>query len=385
MGPLGRSGRAVAPVFVALALLASALPFASARPTSAAESVAMPFQGGQSVSIIQGYNGGTHQGRSQYGLDLVLADGGTSGAEVVSPIEGTVTYAQAPKVGNGCMAVTFTDGSYSVMLCHVIFHRTHKRGETVTRGQSLGTVGPAGTVGNNGAPHVHMELHRGSSVSSPVAFSASGGLTLEGLDLASSGKRNEHGSRDTIASSNRAGGGIVASTTTRSGETTQRLSAQSDTPTLVAASIAPGTVLQSATSTPDSANRTATVQGTESCLKVRKQPSATAAVVTCLKEGSEVSVKPLASGADVNWRQVDGGWASSEYLKRSRAVVSGADTCLNVRESAAKAAKLVGCLPEGTAVTISEGPKTADGFAWYKIEKAGALDKGGWVVGKYLD
>ena len=44
-----------------------------------------PF-GSQAARVIQGYSGGTHQGRSQYALDLVLAGGGTSGAQVVSPV-----------------------------------------------------------------------------------------------------------------------------------------------------------------------------------------------------------------------------------------------------------------------------------------------------------
>jgi hypothetical protein len=43
-------------------------------------SVPLPFDDGQSVRIIQGYSGGTHQGASAYGLDLVLASGETSGA-----------------------------------------------------------------------------------------------------------------------------------------------------------------------------------------------------------------------------------------------------------------------------------------------------------------
>ena len=296
----------------------------------------MPFPGGQSISIIQGYNGGTHQGRSRYGLDLVLADGGTSGAEVVSPIEGSVTYAQSPKVGNGCMGITFKDASYTVMLCHVIFHRTFQRGESITRGQSLGTVGPPGTVGNNGAPHVHLELHRGTRLSDPLPFSAPGGLLLEGESLAATGASNEHGRRETLMSSNRAGG-IVSSTTARRGETTQTLSATEEPVVpLSAASLS-------------SLGRTI-------------EPSSSATPAT----------SPPASPA------------SATSATRA-ATVRGTDACLNVREAPKTSAKRLGCLAEGTTVKVVGGPSTGEGFTWYQIERAGSLEKGGWVVGKYLE
>ena len=137
-------------------------PIAPAQPAFAAESVAMPFTGGKAVRIIQGYNGGTHQGRSRLGLDLVLADGGTGGAEVVAPFDGTVTWAQGPNAGNGCIAIAMKSGSHSVMLCHVSLNKAYERGESVTRGQTLGTVGKDGSVGNNGVAHIHYELHSGN-------------------------------------------------------------------------------------------------------------------------------------------------------------------------------------------------------------------------------
>ncbi len=320
--------RPVMPTLLALALLTSLMTFVPAQPTSAAESVAMPFPGGQAVSIIQGYNGGTHQGRSRYGLDLVLADGSTSGAEVVSPIEGSVTYSQSPKSGNGCMAIAMRDGSYSVMLCHVIFHRTFGRGESIARGESLGTVGPAGTVGNNGAPHVHLELHRGSRASNPVPFAEPDGLALEGITLAASGKSNEHGRREAIASSNRPGS-VLSSTTTRRGETTQTMAATSE-------------------------------------------PAVPLSAATLSAMGR--TIEPLPSTTAV----------TTSTTTRA-AVVKGTDSCLNVRENPKTSASLLGCLPEGTSVKIVDGPTAGEGHSWYRIERAGSLAKGGWVVGRYLD
>ena len=145
---------------------------------SAAESVLNPF-GDQAARVIQGYSGGTHQGRSQYALDLVLAGGGTSGAQVVSPVAGRVVWAMAPGAGNGCMGIAMNGSSHSVAMCHVQWTHAFRRGEAVARGQALGTVGAAGRLGNNGTPHVHLELHRGGQARDPVPFSAaSGGLHL---------------------------------------------------------------------------------------------------------------------------------------------------------------------------------------------------------------
>jgi murein DD-endopeptidase MepM/ murein hydrolase activator NlpD len=377
------------PWLLALAVLVTLSPSVPARTTFAADNIPLPFPGGQAVRIVQGYNGGTHQGRSRYGLDLVLDDGSTSGVEVVSPIDGTVTFAQGPKVGNGCMAIALRDDSYSVMVCHVIFHRTFGRGESIARGQSLGTVGPAGTVGNNGLPHVHLELHKGGRASSPVPFGEPGGRPLEGVALSASGTSGEHGRREAIVSTNRPGSGpgngTVASTTKRD-EPPQRMAARSEPATLAAASI-PSTLrsAQPSSATTSTATRLAVVRGTESCLKVRKQPSTDAPVVECLPEGAEVPLKPLASFGEARWREVERGWVASEYLKRTRAVVAGTDACLNVRESPKSGASLLGCLPDGTPVTIADGPTTGGGFSWYRIEPTGTLAKSGWVISKHLD
>jgi hypothetical protein len=376
------------PWLLALALLVTLAPSVPAQRALAAESVSMPFTGGKQVRIIQGYNGGSHQGRSRYGLDLVLVDGGTSGAEVVSPIEGTVTFAQGPNASNGCIAIALRNGSHSVMLCHVSLNRTYNRGDSVTRGQTLGTVGAAGTVGNNGVAHIHFELHSGGRANSPVPFAEPDGLLLEGVALPASSTTAVVSRREPIASTNRPGSGTSAPSVAQRGERTQPMSARSEPAPLAAASV-PSTVrsVQPAASGPaaTTSTRLAVVHGTDSCLKVRKQPSTDAPVVGCLREGTKVSLAPLAGGADPRWRQTDQGWVSSDYLKRTQSVVTGTDACLNVRESPKAGAPRLGCLPDGTAVTIADGPTTGDGFAWYRIERAGSLEKGGWVVGQHLD
>lgn len=183
-----------------LPLLANPVPVALAAE---AGNVALPFEAGQGVRIVQGYNGGTHQGASVYGLDLILDDGETSGAAVLAPFDGKIAWAFAPGEKTGCIEVLAQDGRFGAMLCHVLLDRPFGRGEKVSRGQPLGTVGAPGTVGNNGLAHVHMELHARGRGSDMVPFSAAdGGLALDGWDLPASGASNEHASDGPIVSSN---------------------------------------------------------------------------------------------------------------------------------------------------------------------------------------
>ena len=380
--------RAALPSLLALTVLVLLSPAAPARPAVAAQSIPMPFAGGKEVRIVQGYNGGTHQGRSRYGLDLILADGSTSGADVVSPADGSVTYAQAPNAGHGCIAIALADGAHSVMMCHVSLNRAYSRGEAVTRGQSIGKVGAPGAVGNNGVAHVHYELHNDTQATSPVPFAEPDGMRLEGVSLPASSTTAITSGLEPIVSTNRPGSGSAPATSiAQRSERTQPMADTSEGPVLAAASVpAAARSVQPGASTASTAARMAVVQGTDSsCLKVRKQPSADAPVVGCLREGTELALKPLASGADARWRQTDQGWVSSDYLKRTQAVVAGTSDCLNVRENPKAGARLLGCLTDGTGVTIAEGPTMADGFAWYRIERPESLEKGGWAVGKYLD
>jgi hypothetical protein len=195
-----------------MAVLGSTPLLTPAGPALAAvASVPLPFAEGEAVRIIQGYNGGTHQGASVYGLDLVLTSRETSGAPVLAPFDGTVPWAFAPGEKTGCIEILAQDGTFGAMLCHVILDRPFGRGERVSRGQQLGTVGAAGTVGNNGAPHVHMELHVGGRSSNMVPFSVSGGgLPLEGWDLPANGGSNDHGGEGPLTSSNALSSGPVA-------------------------------------------------------------------------------------------------------------------------------------------------------------------------------
>jgi len=286
---------------VAVAALLGGPLLRPATTARAADRVLMPFPGGQRVRIIQGHHGGTHQGRSRLGLDLMLARGSTSGAPVVAPIAGRIESARAPGTGNGCVTILADDGIFAVMLCHVQLDRAFKRGEPVALGERLGTVGPPGTLGNNGTPHVHMELHRRQGARGPVPFSPPDGLPLEGTSLPSTGRSNEHGTLAPITSSNR--------------------------------NVGPDRVLVAA----------APATGGQTSASLARAPAAAA--------------RPLGAGP---------------------AVVQGVGTCLNVRQAPGLTAAKVECLAEGSAVVIAEGPKAADGHAWYR------LDGRGWASAQYL-
>lgn len=429
---LGPVQRRLAQLAIAAALAVT--PLATVHEAQAADPVLLPFGGGKSVKIIQGYHGGTHQGRSVFGLDLVLATEETSGADVVAPIGGKVVWAFEPGASAGCIAIAMPSGEFSVNLCHVLLSRKYQSGEQVNRGQVIGKVGAPGTLENNNVSHVHMELHRGAYASDPVPFSPPAGVPLEGVNLGNSDKYSENSDHAPIASTNGPGNAGPPSNKTVSASTVASPAAQptpaakpaapaspqdpagntratqagpapvnaaapaqqpkpsdaatpapvaAEKPTAGAASAPASTqpAQPGDAATPANAPaRSAVVFGTESCLNVREQPAAAATVLDCLTDGTTVALTPGTTAADnAKWRQVEGkGWVSLDYLKPTSMVVSGTGDCLNVREAPSKSAAVVVCLPDGTVVPIQEGPTQADDIDWYRGPK-------GWVAGEYLD
>jgi hypothetical protein len=94
-------------------------------------------------------------------------------------------------------------------------------------------------------------------------------------------------------------------------------------------------------------------------------------------------------------KQIDGAWTIEHLEERdpnlppvpgipwplqvgASVVVAGTDDCLRVRESPGLQNPEVGCLDDGTAVTISEGPIDRDGLEWWKLEGHG------WSAGDWL-
>ena len=289
-------------------MIVLAASLAGSDPTvRAAEEILMPYPSGYAVKIIQGYHGGTHQGVERYSLDLVVANGATSGAPVTAPVSGRIQWAYAPWVGNGCLSMQIADGSgLGIMLCHVVFDRTFRSGETVRQGQRFGYVGPAGSVGNNGTPHVHMQLYAGGRGRAPLPFAYPNGRPLNGVSLPDTGRYNAHGGVGPIISGNTGGGG-----TTPAATPTPAPTGQSDERTVTT-----GASSRGGSARPNAAAPTM-VNTPGECLNVRAEPSRNGALMRCLPHGTRITVIGGPVRADgYSWYHLQGyGWAAGEYLR----------------------------------------------------------------------
>lgn len=117
-----------------------------------------PVSGG-SWSIMQGYNGSSHQNQDSlwqyyYSLDLVRDDGGTAGQTVYSPVNGVVRWTDP---SSGGMSIDMGDG-YAVAMFHVAFDGSLQAGTPVSQGQPIGTISGSGGPGFAGTAHVHFTL-----------------------------------------------------------------------------------------------------------------------------------------------------------------------------------------------------------------------------------
>lgn len=60
------------------------------------------------------------------------------------------------------------------------------------------------------------------------------------------------------------------------------------------------------------------------------------------------------------------------------AVVTGVDTCLNVRVTPGQGARSVACLRQGVTIFIDGGPSSADGYQWWHVRDLG------WAAADWL-
>ncbi len=60
------------------------------------------------------------------------------------------------------------------------------------------------------------------------------------------------------------------------------------------------------------------------------------------------------------------------------------DQGVNLRKSASTDATVVKALPQGTELTVTGGPKEADGHTWYPVKDPATGDKG-WIASEFLD
>lgn len=131
-------------------------------------------------------------------------------------------------------------------------------------------------------------------------------------------------------------------------------------------------------------------------LNLRSDASISADVISVLETGVAVTVVEGPVTADgYDWYEVTAdagdGWVDGEYLSDSLTYVAGEyatgdalvvnTDVLNLRSDASIGADVLAQLVTGDAATIVDGPVSADGYSWYKVD----TDYGtGWVDGEYL-
>lgn len=116
-------------------------------------SLIWPIKGG-TWQIIQGYNGGTHNGSTyMYSLDLQRIEGeqATIGQTIYAPASGTVLWT------SGGLLIGMGNG-YGIALFHITLDAGITSGTAVTQGQAIGYISGPGGPGYQVTPHVDMTL-----------------------------------------------------------------------------------------------------------------------------------------------------------------------------------------------------------------------------------
>ncbi len=165
--------------------------FGGSDPAPVGSGIIFPFTGG-TWTVIQGYNGGTHQNRSAfaqyyYSMDWARADGNTAGQPIYSPVNGTVLW-QDP--GSGGILIDVGNG-YTIAMFHVTFEGWLTGGVAVSQGDYLGTISGPGGPGYQSTPHVDMTLWLGSGMDH-VAAPFSGANAIAGWDFPDNGGYNQY-------------------------------------------------------------------------------------------------------------------------------------------------------------------------------------------------
>jgi len=416
--------RRKAALFTVVVLLAGL-----ARPAKADQLLHLPYPAGTKVEIIQGYNAVTHVGVERYSLDLVRADGNTNGSPVFAPASGSVSWAQPPGGQNGCIGVSIdNDGDFHYMLCHIILNHAYATDEKIQVGQALGTVGAPGLVGNNGTSHIHMQLYTlPGGARTPQPYAPPDGIPLDGVTMSTDGSFNQWAcpslacsrlistnpnSRASAADTGTAasvsasapllaGGQAVVAGTGDCLRVHSKPSMSSpqlgcipdgtavylkDGPSqgdghswwdlsslgwVVADYLqAAGAAAPPAPPTPPAPPASVST-GTASLPPAPPNPPALGSA------GTSSADAVLTPPANVPSSALSG-TSTATLAIGARAGVIGTGGCLRLHAGASLESATVACLADGTAVTLRDGPQSADGHDWW------LLDAGGWAASDYL-
>ncbi|MEA2515928.1 MAG: hypothetical protein QOJ59_5417, partial [Thermomicrobiales bacterium] len=104
----------------------------------------------------------------------------------------------------------------------------------------------------------------------------------------------------------------------------------------------------------------------------------------------EVNRSPV-SADGFTWYSVSGeygtGWCAGEFLTGGGFSpgddVHVVDGVLNLRSGPGTGRSIVAVMADGASLTVTDGPRNADGYAWYEV--TGNRYGDGWCVGQYLE
>ena len=215
----------IAMLLACAALILSDITLPGSPAAASSAGMKMPFASGSTWVVSQGYNtspkeGGDHYNcdpatlkdsisqsekcnapwQYKYSLDLVRADGQTAGQQVLSPVNGTITWID---LSTGGLSINLGDG-YAFALFHVNLEPSLAAGQTLSVGQVLGTVAPAGVANTGNTPHLHITLWKTTDGGnwSRTATPFSGSLAIDGYSFADLGSAHEQHRGTTVSSSN---------------------------------------------------------------------------------------------------------------------------------------------------------------------------------------
>jgi len=178
-------------------------------------SLRLPFRPGNAWRVVQGYRVGTHSGYPGYqslSLDIRRdtnsTEQDTTQEIAVAPISGTKAWKDSKCMSVKANIPELGGSNYArVMICHVVFDQDFS---SVTQGQTLGHIAPAGDPSYVGVAHIHISLYKLAQanvegVRIPVALSSVGqnaGIPLDGMDYEDDGTSGKWTGFGPIYSSN---------------------------------------------------------------------------------------------------------------------------------------------------------------------------------------
>lgn len=164
-------------LFAAIALAFGTIVFVSAPAAHAAPGFQLPFPCNQT------WHGNSSNSSAHQSWELDFNRGSSAGADkgdtVVAAAAGTVRTSSHQGSANGygnLVKIEHSDG-YFTYYAH-LNTRAVAVGQTVSRGQSIGTVGNTSKPGNNISPHLHFEVRKGSSYPSNIQKAVFNGSTF---------------------------------------------------------------------------------------------------------------------------------------------------------------------------------------------------------------